>query len=279
MAKPNLVGQIAVVTGAAGGIGAALVERLGEAGADVWALDVDETGLAARRDEAERFGRKVETLVVDVRDGGALGSVATEVAATAGARRLGVWVNNAGIAATTAFHATEAEAFDRVMAINLGGVIHGTRAALAVMEGAGFGTIVNVASMAGHLPAPMMTSYCASKHGVVGFSRSLQAELALRASPVKLVLVSPGFIDTAIIRKGEAMGFPPWLGFMLATPATVASEILDAVKSGKPEIFPSVNAKVMRAMYRLLPRATVRSSRVLLAKSWRDLVMNRFDLP
>jgi short-subunit dehydrogenase len=276
MANAGLQGQMAVVTGAAGGIGGAFVERLGEAGADVWALDVDAAGLAARQEEASRFGRKVVTRVVDVRDGAALQAIAGEIAAQG---RLDLWINNAGIAGITPFSGTPVEDFDRVMGINLGGVINGTRAALSVMEHSGFGTIVNIASMAGHLPAPMMTSYCASKHGVVGFSRSLQAELALRASPVRLLLVSPGFIDTAIIRKGEAMGFPPWLSFMLSTPKSVAEETLQAVKSGKAEIFPSMNAKVMRAMYRMLPKATVRSSRVLLAKSWRDLVLNRFDIP
>jgi short-subunit dehydrogenase len=247
--------------------------KFAAAGADVWGLDVNEESLAALADEAEKHGRRVTTRRGDVTDRASLRAVREE-AVKAGSG-IAVWINNAGIAGLGDFSAVSADEFARVIGVNLDGAVNGTRLALEVMETAGAGVIVNMASVAGHLPGPYMSAYCASKHAVVGFTRSLQAELKLKGSPVRMLLVSPGFVDTGIIAKGEELGYPEWLGFMLASPESVAAAVINGIRSGRDEIYPTFNGKLMKRLYGLFPGATVASSRVLLSKNWRDLLTNR----
>jgi short-subunit dehydrogenase len=136
-----------------------------------------------------------------------------------------------------------------------------------------------MASVAGHVPAPFMTAYVASKHAVVGFSRSLRAELGLLKSPVRCAMASPGFVDTPIIEKGAHAGFPQWLSWLLSKPENCALEILDDLASGKDEIEPTVNGRAMSAAFKLLPKMTVKSSRILLTRSLSDLFFNRYNIP
>jgi short-subunit dehydrogenase len=268
-----LVGKRVVITGAASGIGRSLALKLVAGGADVWALDLDETSLASLTDDATKYGHPITTRRADVTDRAALAKIRDEVVAKG---EIDYWVNNAGIARLGDFHEHGEAGFDQVVAVNLTGVVNGTRLALEAMEDAGRGRIVNMASIAGHLPAPFMTAYVASKHAVVGFTRSLAEELRLKDSPVSLLLVSPGFVDTRIIAKGEKMGFPEWLSFLLAKPDEVADTILAALPTKKREIIPTFNGKLMRRMYAVLPGTTVRSSKILLTKSWKDIVTNRY---
>jgi short-subunit dehydrogenase len=92
-----------------------------------------------------------------------------------------------------------------------------------------------------------------------------------------MVLVSPGFVDTRILNKGEKNGFPEWLSFLLSKPESVADEIVRTLTRHKDEIYPTFNGKLMRRLYGVFPKATVNSSRMMLAKSWKDFLMNRFD--
>ncbi len=270
-----LSGQTVVVTGAGAGIGRALALRYAAAQATVYAVDVDSSALARLKDEAEKYNHEIVPQQGDVTDRAGMREIRDRIMAQK--KRLDVWVNNAGVAGIGAFLEVTPEAFERVLAINLTAVIDGTRLALETMEHCGHGRIVNMASIAGHLPAPFMSAYNASKHGVVGFSRSLQAELRLRQSPVSLLLVSPGFVDTAIIAKGTHLGFPEWLGFLLSKPDDVAKAVVGATRSSKDEIYPTLNGKLMKSLYKLAPSLTVRSSRMLLAKSLKDLLLNRVD--
>jgi short-subunit dehydrogenase len=272
---PRSAHQQVVITGAGAGIGSALANLLGARGQRVWAADVNDDALAALKDQLERYGHAVETRRADVTDGEALNALAAEVASRG---PLDVWINNAGINGTGGFAELTAEQFRRIIAVNLDGVINGTRAALSVMEPAGRGLIVNMGSIAGHLPAPLMSAYVASKHAVVGFTRALQAEFDLRDCPVRLLLVSPGFVDTAIIAKGDKLGFPEWLSFLLSKPEDVAKEIVKAIDGKDREIYPTLNGKLMKRLYGMMPRLTVKSSRVLLARSLRDLVTNRYEI-
>lgn len=270
-----LAGKSVVVTGAGSGIGRVLALRLASHNAEVWAADIQAESLAELVDDAEKFGHKIHAHQVDVCDREAMGRLRDAVLAQRSS--LDFWVNNAGIAHLVPFKEATPEEFDRVLDVNLKGVVYGTRVALEAMESAGSGTIVNMASVAGHLPAPLMTSYNASKFAVVGFTRSLAAELKLRDSPVKTLLVSPGFVDTKILKKGEKNGFPHWLAFLLTSPERVADDILRAMTTGKREIYPTLNGKLMRRMYGMFPGMTVTSSKALLAKSWKDFLMNRYD--
>ncbi len=121
-----------------------------------------------------------------------------------------------------------------------------------------------------------MVTYVTTKHAVVGFTRALTEELRHKSSPVSLLLVSPGFVDTQILAKGEAFGFPDWLDFLLAKPETVAEAIYKAMPSRRTEIFPTFNGQMIRRMYGVLPKTTLRSCKVLFAKSWKDALLNRY---
>jgi len=273
--KKHLVGQCVVVTGGATGIGRALVRRFLDAGADVLAFDRDGGQLERLVEECSRYDLPLQTFKGDV-------TVADDLDAAIAAtkkigRRIDLWINNAGISIVGAFRETKETDFDRVMDVNLTAVIQATRKVLHVMEEAGHGTIVNMASVAGHLAPPLMTAYSAAKHGVVGFTRSLSAELELRDSPVRVVLVSPGFVDTGIIMKGSKGGFPEWLSWMLSKPEQVADEIFAGIKSGSREIFPTWNGRMMLGMSKALPRLSVRGSRLLLARNWKDFFLNRLE--
>jgi short-subunit dehydrogenase len=270
-------GKVFVVTGAAGGIGRNLVERLLEQKAVVWALDRSEKELAALKHHADRQGWELRTAAVDVTDPKALRKVGDTIIARD--KRVHVWVNNAGISGMGDFSIQTPEDFDRVLAVNIGGVIHGTRMALEWMNARGGGVIINMGSIAGFVPAPYLAAYSASKHAVVGFTRALREELRLKQSNVRLILVSPGFVDTPLIQKGSAtLGFPQWLQWALSPPSVVTDAILSALRGSQDEVVPTWNGRLMRRLHGVFPQTTRRSANLLLARSFKDWVLNRYTV-
>ena len=270
-----IAGQTIVITGAAAGIGRELTLLYAKAGARLVAVDRDAKALESLGDHAKKYGFDVEPVEVDVTRPMVLAELAERLIKER--KQIHVWINNAGIAPLGGFLDISAETFDRVLDVNLKAVVNGTRVALQTMEAQGFGRIINMASIAGHLPAPFMSAYNASKHGVVGFTRSLQAELRLTGSPVSILLVSPGFVNTEIIARGTALGFPEWLSFMLAKPFDVAKAIVGATHSSRLELYPTANGKLMKRLYHWAPKTTVKSARLLMARSWKDFLLNRID--
>jgi len=269
----DLVGKNVLITGAARGIGFETALLLAKNHARVYAVDIDKEGLTQLEDAFSRFGYPIKTFVGSVTDHPFMQSVRSDVLGQT--KSIDIWINNAGIAQIKHFLQTPPEEFQRVMDINFHSIVAGTRLALEVMEDRGFGLIVNIGSVAGYLPAPLMSSYNASKFAVVGFTKSIQAELRYTSSPVRMLLVSPGFVDTQIVAKGKEQGFPEWLGFMLSTPLEVAKDIVSGIKRGKKEINPTLNGKLMRKMYSVFPDTTVRSSRILLSKNFKDFLTNK----
>jgi NAD(P)-dependent dehydrogenase (short-subunit alcohol dehydrogenase family) len=195
---PALAGRHAVVTGGGHGIGGAIAGALAGAGADVTimgrAMDVL-TAHAARL--ARDHGVRVSPLRVDVTD-------EAEVAAGfARAReRLGdvaILVNNAGLAGGGAFTELRRADWDRVFAVNVTGALLCTQQVLPAMLSAGAGRIVNIASTAGLRGVPRIAPYVASKHALVGLTRSLALEVAKRGVTVNVVC--PGYTDTDMARQ------------------------------------------------------------------------------
>jgi len=263
-----------VITGAASGIGKALTEQFSRNGVHVYALDLDKKKLEELLKWSDQNDFSVEPICLDVTSTAEIQSFIEKIEAKK--IRIDTWVNGAAISGIGEFQSLTAEQFDRVMDVNLHSVVKSTRLALKHMHKNGFGWIINMASVAGFVPAPMMSAYNLTKHAIVGFTRSLQLEMRLTGSPVKMMLVSPGFVETEIINKGAAMGFPSWLSPILAKPETVATDIISALRSGKQEITPTINGKVMMGMNRLFPKLLSRNSKVLLSKSWKDLLLNRY---
>ncbi len=269
----DLAGKTIIITGAARGIGFETALLLAKNHAKIFAVDIDQAGLTGLEDSFSRLGYSIKTFAGSVTDHDFMRGVRQSVLDQE--KFIDVWINNAGVAQIKNFLQTSADEFQRVMDINFHSVVAGTRLALEVMENRGFGLIVNVGSVAGYLPAPLMSSYNASKFAVVGFTKSMQAELRFTSSPVKMMLVSPGFVDTQIVAKGQEQGFPAWLGFMLSTAKDVAKHIVTGIKRGRIEINPTLNGKVMRKMYSVFPDTTVRSSRILLSKNLKDFLTNK----
>jgi NAD(P)-dependent dehydrogenase (short-subunit alcohol dehydrogenase family) len=225
----EIEGRIAVVTGAARGIGRATAVALARAGArGVGLADVDLAGLAETGAQVEKAGAAALVVPTDVARADALERLFRRVESDLGAFTL--LHNNAGInGGEPAWPGTPVERIEAMLAVNLGGVILGTRLALPRMQQAGGGAIVNTASQAGHVPLPPDAVYAASKAGVEMFTRSCAP---LRESHrVRVNCVCPGIVETPMLYETTARGeLAAWLAPVYAAVEPLApEEIADAV--------------------------------------------------
>jgi NAD(P)-dependent dehydrogenase (short-subunit alcohol dehydrogenase family) len=195
-------GKAAFITGAASGIGLGLARALAAAGARVRMTDVDGPACEAEAAKLRALGNDASAMVLDVRDGAAFSSAFE--AAWRDFGRIGLLFNNAGIGAAADARDMTPEIWQRVVDINFMGVIHGCHAAWPRMAASGGGQIVNIASAFGLLPGPLYAAYSATKHGVVGLSRSLRAEGS--ALGIGVTAVCPGFIRTRILESAVMVG-------------------------------------------------------------------------
>lgn len=192
--------KVAVVTGAASGIGAALARALSQQGAAVVVLaDTDGEGAAEVADELGR-GRagRTEAAALDVRDAEAFRALIDRVVHDHG--RIDLLFNNAGVAAGGEILTLTPEHWDRMIDVNIRGVVHGVRAVYPRMIEQGAGHIVNTASLAGVGPAPLFTPYAMTKHAVVGLSTSLRIEAADLG--VRVSALCPSAVDTPLLDGG-----------------------------------------------------------------------------
>jgi short-subunit dehydrogenase len=242
-------GAVALVTGAASGIGAALAAELASRGATVLAVDVDAQGLARNATDG------VTTATLDVTDADAVRALFLDVIAQHG--RLDYVFNNAGIVAGGNFELTDDALWRKVVDVNLWGVVHGTRAAYDVMLQQGSGHIVNTASSAGVVPVARSVAYTTTKHAVMGLSNALRAEAAGKG--VKVSVVLPGMVDSGIFDAATNVGdydykrFVRKVPFAMITPEAAADRILDGVARNRQQVvFPFYN-KVICALTRAMP--------------------------
>jgi NAD(P)-dependent dehydrogenase (short-subunit alcohol dehydrogenase family) len=204
-----LDGVHAVVTGGNRGIGAAVAEALAHRGAKVTIMARDANALQARVAELQHQGATAQEVECDV---SAERSVSEAFARAAGQFGVvGVLVNSAGIAESAPFARTTRAAWDRMIGVNLTGTFLCTAAVMPAMLERGWGRVVNIASTAGLRGYKTMTAYCASKHGVVGFTRALALETAKQGVTVNAVC--PGYTDTDMADRAianlQALGNSP----------------------------------------------------------------------
>jgi len=203
--RHDLSGSVALVTGAASGIGRATALALASAGARLVVCDVNEAGLAEVAATLEQRGRLFLSQVVDVSNRSAMAAFAAAVHEKVAA--VDVLVNNAGVGLSGGILATRLEDWDWVLSINLGGVIHGCHFFIPKMVERGQGGhVVNVSSGYGLVADPHMLGYCTAKFGVVGLSEALRSELSPHGIGVSAIC--PGIINTPIVKNGRIRTAP-----------------------------------------------------------------------
>jgi pyridoxal 4-dehydrogenase len=198
----RLAGQVALVTGAARGLGFAAAERLAADGARIALLDRDAAALAAAEQKLTASGHDVLRDAVDVTDEESVRMVVASVLAATG--RIDVLVNNAGIYPHRAFEDLTFSEWRRVLGVNLDGVYLCTHAVYPAMRERAYGRIVNVSSATFFIGYPGLSAYIASKGGIIGFTRALASE----AGPYGITVnaVTPGLIATEGVLGGEEAG-------------------------------------------------------------------------
>lgn len=261
------------VTGAGSGIGRETAIAFSREGAELVISDIDEATVKETAAQITARGGIAHAYVLDVSDADAVESFADRVCAEHGLPD--IVVNNAGIGQAGAFLDTPAEQFDRVLDVNLGGVVNGCRAfGKRLAERGTGGHIVNVSSMAAYAPLQSLSAYCTSKAATFMFSDCLRAELD--AADVGLTTICPGVIDTNIIattefhaggtdddkvdgRRGQ---LDKMFDLRSYGPDKVANAIVSAVKKNKPIRPVTFEAYALYGVSRVLPQALRSTARM-----------------
>ncbi|OBK17249.1 SDR family oxidoreductase [Mycobacterium asiaticum] len=256
---------LVAITGAGSGIGRETAYAFAREGAELVVSDIDEATVKETAAEITARGGVAHPYVLDVSDSDAVEAFADRISAEHGVPD--IVVNNAGIGQAGGFLDTPAEQFDRVLDVNLGGVVNGCRAfgRRLVERGTG-GHIVNVSSMAAYAPLQSLNAYCTSKAATFMFSDCLRAELD--AADVGLTTICPGVINTNIVSttrfdtqvdSEQVDGRRGQLERMFAIrrygPDKVATAIVSAIKKNKPIRPVTFEAYALYGVSRLLPQA------------------------
>ena len=190
----SLQGRVAIVTGAAQGIGRAIAESLAQAGADIAVADLDPSRSVDTMSAIEGLGRKALSVKVNVADANDAKVMVEQVLKAWG--KVDILVNNAGITRDGLLLRMKEEDWNLVLQVNLNGTFNCTKAVLQSMTKQRYGRIVNIASIVGVIGNAGQANYSASKAAVIGFTKTVGREYASRNVTVNAV--APGFIDTAM---------------------------------------------------------------------------------
>jgi NAD(P)-dependent dehydrogenase (short-subunit alcohol dehydrogenase family) len=238
----SLTGKVVAITGGGRGIGRATALALAREGARVAVGDLDRE---AAEQVAAELGGGALGLPLDVTDHAGFTAFLDEVEQQLGP--LDVLVNNAGIMPVTPLLEESPESIGRQLEINLHAVIHGTQEAMRRMVPRGKGHIVQLSSIAGRTGLPHLATYCATKHGVIGLSEAVRAEL--RGTGVEVSVVMP-----SIVRTELTAGLVEARGVKSVAAEDVAAEIVSALKVPRFDVFIPRSTGPLVALGAALPR-------------------------
>ncbi len=273
MADFPIKGGVAVITGAASGIGAALAADLAAKGCHLALCDRNAEGLARTAAAARLNGVNVSEHVLDVADAAAIAALPDAVLAVHG--RVTILVNNAGVALAGTFMEATLEDFAWLMDINFWGPVRLCRAFMFALTQEPTAHIVNISSIFGVVAPPGQTAYCAAKFGVRGFSESLRHELA--GTNLSLTVVHPGGVRTEIARSARIpQGIDPVEAAKQAEEATqtalvmppseAASLIAGAIAKRAPRLLIGRDARMLERIQRLFPVTYWRRMQMLMGR-------------
>ncbi len=256
--------RVIAITGAGSGIGRALARNLADKGAVLALADKDAAGLAETR--ALLGNRPASTTVLDVTDTGALTAWIDGAVAEFG--RLDGIINNAGLSVTAPFVDTPRADFDRVMAVNFGGVVEGCRAAIPHLSkqasNTGRAWLVNISSVFGMMGYPTQSAYNASKYAVRGLTEALYLELGVTDPDIAVIRVHPGGVKTNVARNAKRIAGMPGqrsdLDFAAefekaakTTPEQAAAIIVAGMEANQHRVLIGKDARFIDLMTRLFP--------------------------
>ncbi len=252
--------KVIALTGAGSGIGRALARNLADKGAVLALADKDAAGLAETR--ALLGNRPASFTVLDVADTDALIGWIDGAAAEFG--RLDGIINNAGLTVMAPFADTPRGDFDRVMAVNFGGVVEGCRAAIPHLRKAEQAWLVNISSVFGMMGYPTQSAYNASKYAVRGLTEALHLELGVTDPNICVIRVHPGGVKTNVARNGKRIAGMPGqrtdLDFAAefeksakTTPEQAAAIIVAGMAAKRPRVLIGKDARFIDWMTRLFP--------------------------
>ncbi|MGW0182679.1 SDR family oxidoreductase [Nocardia sp. NPDC003345] len=272
-------GQVAVVTGAANGIGAALATALVARGLRVVIADID-TGALERT--ADELGPDVLAVPTDVADLAQVRALAGRTLAEFG--RVDLVVNNAGMGSGGPSWEIDPAAWDRVWAVNVGGVVNGVHVFTPHLIAAGRGHIVNTASLAGLTVGLFGAPYAASKAAIISISESLRGELDLIAPGVGVTVVCPGPVDTQMFRGLAELAAPEAVPEAGAMPPEVMAKLapmMEAITEMAKETLPPDRAAeiILAAVETGKTYETTHPGMARAARDRTDTILESFGTP
>jgi short-subunit dehydrogenase len=253
--------RVAVVTGAARGLGKSLAGELAARGCRLALIDIDCGALETAARELAKTGTPVTYHCVDVSSAEAMEAAAREIAATHGA--IDLLINNAAVSASASFANTSAAEFDRIVRVNFLGLVYGCRVFLPWLQKSGQGQILNVCSCFAWCGYPRKTAYAASKGAIRAFSESLRIELAPRG--VGVTLLYPGPVRTAIVCDGisdskeQLAREERFLRERGRAPESAAKLALDRLRKNPPRVVIGLDYWMLDLITRLSPRLALQA--------------------
>lgn len=247
--------RVAVITGAASGIGRATAVELAREGCDLALADIDAKGLEETRREVEAMGRRASVHIVDVASRARMAELVDEVVDIH--QHVHIVINNAGVGVGGDIENHDLDDFEWLFGINFWGVVYGSKFFLPVLKREDEAHIVNISSMFGFIGLPRQSAYCASKFAVRGFTESLRAEL--RGTSIGVSCVHPGGINTNIARnarvdneslKQKAVDF---FSTKTLPPSHCAKKIVDGIKHDQARVLVAPEAYITDVMKRVFP--------------------------